>query len=49
MYHTKTLTMKLKVSQDSFTEILQGINASGVTFEGIEEEGWIVITFTGEH
>jgi len=41
--------MKLKVSQETFTEMLQGIIASGVTFNAEEVEGSIEITFTGGH
>ena len=38
---------KLTVSKESFTEMLSGLIASGVTFEAHEEKGWIVIEFTG--
>lgn len=39
----------LFVSQESFTEMLQGFVASGVTFKAKEENGGILITFTGGH
>lgn len=37
----------LKVSQETFVDMLSGFIKSGVTFESEEVEGWIVITFTG--
>ena len=41
---------KLKVTPATFTEILSGLIASGVTFEANENEyGSIVIVFTGGH
>jgi len=50
--HKQTLKdmKKLKVSQESFTEMLSGLISSGVTFEAVENEyGSIEITFTGGH
>jgi hypothetical protein len=38
---------KLKVSQETFTEMLKGLIASGVTFEAEELEGSIIVTFKG--
>jgi hypothetical protein len=37
----------LKISLDTFTTMLPNLIASGVTFESIEKEGEILITFTG--
>ena len=37
----------LKVSQDTFTDMLSGLIKSGVTFESEEIEGWIIINFNG--
>jgi hypothetical protein len=37
----------LFVSTESFTEMLGGLIASGVTFESEEKNGGILITFTG--
>jgi len=39
--------MKLTVSHDSFTKMLQGLVASGCTFDAVEKDGNIVITFNG--
>jgi hypothetical protein len=39
----------LFVSQESFTEMLLGLIKSGVTFEAEEQNGGILITFTGGH
>ena len=49
MLHTQTLKdmQKLKVSQETFVEMLKGLIASGVTFEAEESEGSIVIDFKG--
>jgi len=37
----------LKVTPETFNEMLLGIIKSGVVFEGVEKEGWIIITFNG--
>jgi hypothetical protein len=37
----------LKVSKESFTEMLLGFIKSGVTFEAIEKGDSIEVTFTG--
>lgn len=37
----------LKVTPSTFTEMLLGLIQSGVIFESVENEGWIVITFKG--
>lgn len=37
----------LTVSKQTFTEILSGLIASGVTFVATENNGFIVIEFTG--
>ena len=39
--------MKLTVTKETFTEMLSGLVASGVTFEAEEKNNEIVITFTG--
>ena len=39
----------LFVSQESFTEMLSGLIKSGVTFDSKEQDGGILITFTGGH
>ena len=39
--------MKLTVSKESFTEMLQGLIKSGVTFDAIESGSDIIITFSG--
>ena len=38
---------KLIVSQETFTSMLNGLVASGVTFDATEREGMIIIVFTG--
>tara|TARA_R110000782_G_scaffold46152_4_gene102101 strand:+ start:3550 stop:3681 length:132 start_codon:yes stop_codon:yes gene_type:complete len=41
---------KLKVAQETFTEMLSGLISSGVTFEAVDlENGWIIINFKGGH
>ena len=37
----------LKVTPETFNEMLLGLIKSGVVFEGVEKESWIVITFKG--
>ena len=37
----------LKVSIETFTEMLKGLIVSGVNFEAVEREGSIIITFNG--
>ena len=37
----------LIVTTETFTKMLSGLIASGVTFDAIEEDTNIVITFTG--
>lgn len=37
----------LTVSPETFTKMLSGLIASGVTFEAEEKQDLIVITFTG--
>ena len=39
--------MKLTVTKETFTEMLSGLVASGVTFEAEEKNDEIVITFNG--
>ena len=39
----------LFVSTETFTEMLGGLIKSGVTFESVEKNGGILITFTGGH
>ena len=39
----------LKVSQETFLEMLLGLIKSGVGFNSVESEGWVVITFTGSY
>lgn len=38
---------KLFVSVVTFNEMLSGLIASGVTFEAVEREGMIIVTFDG--
>lgn len=38
---------KLVISTKAFTDMLNDLIASGVTFEAEEKDGWITITFTG--
>ena len=37
----------LTVSQKTFTDMVSGLIQSGVTFEAIEKDNEIIITFTG--
>jgi hypothetical protein len=42
--------MKLTVTKETFTEMISGLVASGVTFTAIESGNYnIEITFTGGH
>lgn len=38
---------KLVVSKETFTDMLSGLIASGVTFDAEEKNNMIVVTFTG--
>jgi hypothetical protein len=38
---------KLTVSIETFNEMISGLIASGVTFEARENNGYIIIEFTG--
>lgn len=38
---------ELTVSPKTFTEMLSGLIASGVTFEAVEKGDYIIVTFTG--
>jgi hypothetical protein len=44
--NNKTMRV-LIVTTETFTKMLSGLIASGVTFDAIEEDANIVITFTG--
>jgi hypothetical protein len=37
----------LKVTPETFLTMVLGLVKSGVVFNSVEVEGWIVITFTG--
>jgi hypothetical protein len=41
--------MTLFVSHQSFTEMLQGLVASGCQFKAVEENGGITVTFNGSY